>query len=220
MQCNIWACARTRNEEFEQYLSELSEQNNIWIKPIYFELTDPEAIKTGIKQIMSEKINIDVLVNNAGINMYSLFQMTRLQDAKKLFEIDYFAPFQIMQLILKRMTKQQFGCIINISSIAALDAHAGDAVYGSAKSALLTLSKAVATEVGHMGIRVNVIAPGPVETDMIKTNMEKIGDQIVSNSIMDRLAQSSEIADVVYYLSSDEASFVNGQVIRVDGGIK
>lgn len=220
MKCNIWACARQKNDDFEQYLNELSEQNGVWIKPIYFELADSEAVKTGIMQILSEKINIDVLVNNAGVNMYNLFQMTRIQDAKKLFEIDYFAPFQIMQLILKRMTKQRFGCIINISSIAALDAHAGDAVYGSAKSALLTLSKAVAAEVGTMGIRVNVVAPGPVETDMIKMNMDKIGDKVVSNSILGRLAKSSEIADVVYYLSSDEASFVNGQVIRVDGGIK
>ena len=84
----------------------------------------------------------------------------------------------------------------------------------------MTLSKAIATEVGHLGIRVNVVAPGPVETEMIKNNISKIGNQIVSNSIMGRLATTEEIANVVYYLSSDEASFINGQVIRVDGGIK
>lgn len=173
-----------------------------------------------MKQIIAEKKDIDILVNNAGVNMYNLFQMTKIADAKRLFEIDYFAPFQIMQFVLKRMTKQKSGCIINLSSIAALDAHSGDAVYGSAKAALLTLSKAIATEVGHLGIRVNVVAPGPVETEMIKNNISKIGNQIVSNSIMGRLATTEEIANVVYYLSSDEASFINGQVIRVDGGIK
>ena len=219
-QCNIWACMREKNTSFEKYLCELSGQYDIWIKPIYFDLTDQEAIKEGIKQIISEKLNIDVLVNNAGINIYSLFQMTKIEDAKKLFEIDYFAPFLIMQLVLKRMTKQKSGDIINLSSIAALDSHAGDAVYGSAKAALLTLSKAIATEVGTYGIRVNVVAPGPVETEMIQTNINKIGEQVVSNSIMKRLAKPEEVADVVYYLTSEEASFVNGQVIRVDGGIK
>lgn len=218
--CNIWACAREKNDEFEDYLANLSKKYNIWIKPVYFELTDQEAIKTEIKKIISEKLNVDVLINNAGINMYSLFQMTRISDARELFEIDYFAPFQIMQLVLKKMTKQKSGNIINISSIAALDAHSGDAVYGSAKSALLTLSRALAAEVGTFGIRVNVVAPGPVETDMIKENISKIGEQVTSNSIMGRLAKTEEIADVVYYLSSDEASFINGQVVRIDGGIK
>ncbi len=218
--CNIWACARTRNNDFERYIQKLAEQNNIWIKPIYFDLIDQDAIKEAMKQIIAEKKDIDILVNNAGVNMYNLFQMTKIADAKRLFEIDYFAPFQIMQFVLKRMTKQKSGCIINLSSIAALDAHSGDAVYGSAKAALLTLSKAIATEVGHLGIRVNVVAPGPVETEMIKNNISKIGNQMVSNSIMGRLATTEEIANVVYYLSSDEASFINGQVIRVDGGIK
>mgnify|MGYP004605912979 CR=1 FL=1 len=219
-QCNIWACARKKDENFENYLEELSYKNNIWIKPIYFELSDPESIELGIKQIIDDKCNIDVLVNNAGINIYNIFQMTRIEDAKKVFQIDYFAPFQIMQIVLKRMTKQKSGAIINISSVAALDTHAGDSVYGSAKSALITLSRAVATEVGRYGIKVNVVAPGPVETEMIRKNMDKVGSTIFSNSIMERLAKPEEIADVIYYLSSEEAAFINGQVIKVDGGKK
>lgn len=218
--CNIWACARKKDENFENYLEELSYKNNIWIKPIYFELSDPESIELGIKKIIDDKCNIDVLVNNAGINIYNIFQMTRIEDAKKVFQIDYFAPFQIMQIVLKRMTKQKSGAIINISSVAALDTHAGDSVYGSAKSALITLSRAVATEVGRYGIKVNVVAPGPVETEMIRKNMDKVGSTIFSNSIMERLAKPEEIADVIYYLSSEEAAFINGQVIKVDGGKK
>lgn len=218
--CNIWACARSENSEFENKIKELEQRYNIWIKPVYFDLKNTDEVKRTMKNILAEKLPIDILINNAGINSYSLFQMTNIEEAREIFEINYFAPYIIMQFVLKKMMKQKSGNIINVSSIAALDAHAGDSVYGASKAALLTMSKVIACEVGRYNIRVNVVAPGPTDTDMIKKNKDKVGDSILQNSIMGRMAKKEEIADVIFYLSSEESSFINGQVIRVDGGIK
>lgn len=218
--CNIWACTRKKNLEFEFKIKELEERYNVWIKPIYFDLNNSDEIEKAMKSILEEKLPIDVLINNAGINSYSLFQMTNIVDARNLFEVDFFAPYLIMQFVLKKMIRQKSGSIINVASIAALDAHSGDSVYGAAKAALLTMSKSIACEVGKYNIRVNVVAPGPTDSDMIKINREKIGESLVQNSIMGRLGKKEEIANVIYFLSSDESSFINGQVIRVDGGIK
>lgn len=219
--CNVWACIRKENQEFEQKAKEMESKFGVWIKIICFDLMNEEEIKSGMQEIVKEKEPIDILINNAGINSFSLFQMTRLCDAKDIFQVDYFAPYQIMQFVLRKMTKQKQGCIINMASIAALDSHAGDSIYGAAKAALITTSKGIAAEVGGLGdIRINSVAPGPTETDMIKINLEKIGGKIVSNSAKERLATTKEIADVVFFLTTDEARFINGEVIRVDGGKK
>lgn len=218
--CNIWACARRESLEFEEKLDKLAQEYHVWIKPVYFELTSEEEIKQAMKDIIKERKNIDVLVNNAGVNYYGLFQMASVKKAKEIFDVNYFAPMIIMQYVLKVMTKQRSGCIINMSSIACLDTHAGDSIYGSAKSALTTLTKILASEVGTSGIRVNAIAPGPTDTDMIKEHITKLDENVVSNSVMGRLAAPDEIADVAIFLASEQASFINGQVIRVDGGAK
>lgn len=115
------------------------------------------------------------------------------------------------------MTRQRSGSIINISSVAGQDANPTNCTYGSSKSAINSFSKILASEIGRLGIRVNVVAPGPTDTDMIERVKAKVGDSMLDRCAMERLAKPDEIAETVVFLASDKASFINGQIVRADG---
>lgn len=218
--CNIWACARTCNKAFEEKMQQIADQNGVQIWPVYFELSDFEQIKAAFKEIYKTKLSIDILVNAAGIVNTELFQMTSIQEMRKVFDVNFFGPIQLTQLVLKAMTRQKSGSIINISSVAGQDANPTNCTYGSSKSAINSFSRILASEIGRLGIRVNVVAPGPTDTDMIERVKAKVGDSMLDRCAMERLAKPDEIAETVVFLASDKASFINGQIIRVDGGAK
>lgn len=215
---NIWAHARKQNFQFEEDLEKLAKENNIWIKPVYFDLSDENAIKEGFKQIYKEKLPIDVLVNNAGIVYVDLFQMTPMSKIKELFEVNVFAIMILTQLVLKVMTRQQSGSIINCASIAGLDAVPVHSIYSATKGAIISFTKSLSAELAQSGLRVNAVAPGVVDTDMISSIKEKVTGDLFGGRAMKRLARGEEIANVVEFLASDKASYITGQVIRVDGG--
>jgi len=216
---NVWACARIHNPEFEAKMDELSKRFGVWIKPVYFDLTDEDAIKDGIKSIFSEKKHVHTLINNAGIHYEKLFQMYSMKEIKEVFQVNVFALMQISQLVLRIMGRQKFGNIINITSIAGLTPYSGNVCYGSSKAAVIRFTEALAIEAAISGnIRVNAIAPSRTDTDMIKHIPAKSLEKGISNCVMKRLAEPEEISNVAYFLSSDMSSFINGQVIRVDGG--
>jgi len=216
--CNIWACARKENPEFEAHITELAEKYGVWIKPVYFDLSSEEALKAGFKQIYREKLPVDILVNNAAMGYSAMFSLTPMQKVRKLYEVNVFSVLALTQLVLKRMVQQKSGSIVNLASVAGLEAHHGDASYGSSKAAIISFSQVLAAEMAEFGIRVNAVAPGPTDTEMIVQFAETAKGRIVDNVAMGRMARPEEIAKVVRFLASDEASFVNGQVLKVDGG--
>lgn len=215
---NIWACDRIQDDAFESDLREIAEKNQIWIKPIYFDLSNEEAIKNGIQQIIKDKVQIDTLVNNAGIAFGALFTMTPLHKLKDVFQINYFAQVQIMQLVLRVMMRQKNGCIVNMASIGGIETAPGYLAYGSSKAALIYATKSVSHEVGQYGIRVNAIAPGLVKTDMGAYKSQEEIDKILDRSSLHRKADPSEIASCALFLASDQSSFITGQVLIADGG--
>lgn len=215
---NIWACARKTNPEFEFWLKETAEKHDVWIRPVYFELTDAEAINACIQSIIDEGQPIDVLVNNAGISTVGLLSMSKVDDIQQLFAINYFAMLRIIQKISKKMTRQRKGCIINMGSIAGIEPQPGKIAYGSSKAAVMMMTKCLAKELGPMGIRVNAIAPGPIETEMIHQYKDEMLEKLAAESALRRLGKKEEIAQVAVFLASEQASYINGEIIKVDGG--
>ena len=215
---NIWTCARKVNPEFEAWLNETATANGVWIKPVYFELTDAEAINAGIKSIIDEGQSIDVLVNNAGISTVGLLSMSKVEEIEKLFSVNYFAMLRIIQMVSKRMSRQKHGVIINMGSIAGIEPQPGKIAYGSSKAAVMMMTKCLAKELGPMGIRVNAIAPGPINTEMIHQYNDDMLTRLAAESALRRLGKKEEIAQVALFLASDQASYINGEIIKVDGG--
>lgn len=217
---NIYAHARQQTPEFEQDLQEVAARFQVEIWPLCFDLTDTDAIKAAVKRLMSEKRPIHALVNNAGVTFNALFQMTTVQALRDQFEVNFFALFNFTQPVSKLMTRQRFGSIINIASTAAQDGNAGKAAYGASKAAVVALTHCIATELGEQGIRANCIAPGITDTDMLATMPVHIVEETRNQTDLRRLGLPAEIAAAAVWLASDLSSYVTGQTIRVDGGLR
>lgn len=211
-------CVRNERQDFLEFVSQLQKNNNIDIDVVYFDHTKEDEIKKCLFPMLREK-RIDVLVNNAGIEHGGLFQMTKLETIRNVFEVNLFSAMFIAQQTVRSMMKRKSGCIINIASIAGLDLKEGNCAYGVSKAALIAFTKTLSKEVAASGIRVNAVAPGLTDTRMAEAMNPKAKEEMVQASSMKRLAKPEEIADVVLYLASPEASFINGQVIRIDGGM-
>lgn len=215
---NIWACARRQNTEFEEYISELASANGVWIKPVYFELGDEDAMHQGIKAIFADRQPIDGLINNAGISTVGLLNQTDVDNIRKLFEVNYFSVLSLIQLVSKKMIIKRKGVIINMASLAGIEPQPGKVAYGSSKAAVIMMTRCLAKELGPLGIRVNAIAPGPVETEMIHQYDDDMLKRLESESPLRRLAHPEEIAQTALFLASEQSSYINGEIIKVDGG--
>ena len=217
---NIWACTRRRDDSFSEYLLALSNKTGVEIKPVYFDFSEKEQIKAGVKTILSEKKAIDVIVNNAGVIFTSLFQMTSIDKMKEIFDINYFSQIYFSQLLVRSMVKQGSGSIVNISSSASIEGNEGRIAYSSSKAAINVSTKVMAKELASNNIKVNGIAPGLTETEMMRTSTPEDALNNTLNRIsMKRVGNPEEIANVVLFLSSDLSSYMTGQILRVDGGM-
>lgn len=214
----IIAQMRTEKKEFITYANSIKEKYNVSIILCYFDLSDENSIKEGMQIFLKRKTKIDILINNAGIAHGGLIQMTSISTVKSVFDVNFFAPLQIIQVVSRLMSRQRKGSIINISSIAGIDLEAGNCAYGASKAALIALTKTASKELAMYGIRVNAIAPGATDTDMVRKMDSKAEQKMITDSAFGRLAQPEEIAEVAVFLASEDSSFINGQIIRVDGG--
>ena len=216
----IFACVRNVSEEFKTFTNEMEKKFNNKIIPIQFDLNDEDQVKKAASNILSSNSPIDILVNNAATIYTALFQMTSIKKLKETFETDFFSQTLFTQYILKSMIKKKSGSILYISSSSALDGNEGRSAYSSAKAAIIAQAKALSREVGMYNIRVNTIAPGLTDTDMMKENTPKeIANEVTSKTSLRRIANPQEIANAALFLSSDLSSYITGQVIRVDGGM-
>ena len=217
---SVFACCRKSDPKFLEDCRILSERFEVEIFPIFFDLSNTEEIKNAADEIINKTDSIDVLVNNSGIIQTSLFQMTKIEDYKKIFEVNFFSYVNFMQKISKIMIKKKTGSIINISSSSAHEGNLGRSAYASSKSSLETLSKVASRELGRYNVRINSIAPGLTDTKMMRDSTpEKYLNEALSRISLNRIASPIEIANVVLFLASDLSSYITGQTIRVDGGM-
>ncbi len=217
---NIWACVRRESGTFSKYINNLEQKHSVSINPVYFDFTEEEQIKTGVNTIKETKEPVDILVNNAGAIFTALFQMTSMKKLKEMFEINYFSQMLLTQYISRIMMRQKSGSIINISSSAALEGNEGRTGYASAKAAMITSTKVLAKELAPYNIRVNAVAPGLTQTEMMTSSTPEDALKETLNRIcMKRVGQPEEIANSVLFLASDLSSYMTSQVLRVDGGM-
>ncbi|MEN6431834.1 MAG: 3-oxoacyl-ACP reductase FabG [Smithella sp.] len=181
-----------------------------------FDVADNTQTKDAVKTIIEHHKNIQVLINNAGITADGLFMLLGEDEWDSVINTSLKGFYNMTKPVLREMVRKKRGSIVSVSSLSALMPNRGQANYAAAKAGIIAASRALATEVARFGIRVNLVAPGLIETDMIK---EAPVEQIKQIIPMARLGKPEEVANVIRFLCSDDASYITGQVIGINGGI-
>lgn len=214
----VWANTRTRSDAFESRLREINNQTGIDVRPLYFDVSDPMAAKKAVMEVYKADGKIDILVNNAGMSMEALFLMTSQEKMKELFDVNFFGPFYISQIVARLMMKAHSGSIVNIASVTGTQNYVGGAAYGSSKAALLYASKTMAKELGPYGIRVNCVLPGFINTRMWQERTDGLKEQIAAETPLRRQGTPQEVAKAVVFLAGDDAGFITGGSLEISGG--
>lgn len=196
---------------------ELTEQYSVQIIPLYFDVADFRADKEAILRIKKEQKKLDILVNNAGVMKDALIGTVTRELMDWIYGVNVFGSMELLQLASKLMMKQKGGSIINLSSLVGITGNPGQIVYSSTKGAIIAMTKTAAKELAPHGIRVNAIAPGMIDTDMMRSVGEKYLSLHLSHIPFGRLGYADEIANTAVFLGSDMASYVSGQIVAVDG---
>lgn len=188
------------------------------LHPFYFDITDSAAVRQNVMAIKKEFGHIDVLVNNAGVEYNELIGMISRENMEKMFNVNVYGTIEMVQAVSRIMARNENGgSIINISSMVGLRGNPGQLVYSATKGAVIALTKSAAKELAPKKIRVNSIAPGLTQTEMMEqADIEKLQSRI-NNICMGRIAQPSDIAGGCLLLASDYAGYISGQILPVDG---
>ncbi len=186
---------------------------------VSLDVTETGAAERLIASTIERHGRIDILVNNAGIARDQLMLRMKREDWDAVLATNLTAAFTLTQAALKPMIRQRRGRIISISSVVGQSGNAGQANYAASKAGLIGFTKAVALEVASRGITANVVAPGLIETDMTRAMTEQARDEWASRIPLRRLGTSGDIAAAVCFLASDEASYITGHVLAVNGGM-
>ncbi len=188
------------------------------VRPQYFNVADDKAVREAVMQIKKECGRIDALVNNAGVEFNELIGMINRINMEKMFSVNVYGTINMLQMVSRVMGRQaDGGSIVNIVSLTALRGNRGQLVYSATKGAVVSVTKSAAKELAVKKIRVNAIAPGLTNTDMMKqANPEKLQSRI-DNICMGRLAEPDDIAKACLFMVSDLSTYISGQVLAVDG---
>ena len=213
----VYATA-TREGSIDSWAEEFNNTVKGEVRSLYFDVSDEKAVRTAVMQVKKDCGQIDGLVNNAGVEFNELIGMISRQHMEQMFSVNVYGTVNMLETVSRIMRRQESGgSIVNITSLAALKGNRGQLVYSATKGAVISLTKSAAKELSELNIRVNAIAPGLTNTDMMKqTDPEKLQRRI-DNICMGRLAEPEDIANACMFLISDLSSYISGQVLAVDG---
>jgi 3-oxoacyl-[acyl-carrier protein] reductase len=183
------------------------------------DVTDPAAAEALVGQALESLGKVDILVNNAGITRDDLIMRMGVDTWREVLETNLFGAFYVIKAVMRPMLRARYGRIINMTSVAGIAGNAGQANYSSAKAGLIGLTKATAREVASRGITANAVAPGFVLTELTESLPENIKAGILAATPLGRFATPEEIANAVAFLASDDAAYITGHVLTVDGGL-
>jgi 3-oxoacyl-[acyl-carrier protein] reductase len=194
--------------------------NNRQIIPVCIDVTDSDKRNELFKRVWKEQKRLDILVNNAGVALSALIEMHREIDIDRCMDVDATAVIKYIQSSVKLMKKTGGGSIVNISSIAGTNGNRGQIAYSAAKAAVIGITKSAAKELASCQIRVNAIAPGIIETPMLRSALteEVINDYRDNQVGMHRIGTAQDITNAVMFFLSDKSAYVTGQILGVDGG--
>ena len=183
-----------------------------------FDVANAEEVKESLGKIVEEHKRIDVLVNNAGVTADGLFLMMGEEEWHKVIDTILNGFYNVTKPVLREMVRKKRGAIVSVSSISSMIPNRGQANYAAAKAGINAATRSISKEVGRFGIRINVVAPGPIETDMLST-MPLDANTIKAMIPMARVGKPEEVARVIRFLCSEDASYITGQVISINGGM-
>ncbi len=194
-------------------------QNGGRAEAVQCNVADFKACGDMIEMIIKKSGRLDILVNNAGITKDGLLMKMSEEDYDSVLDVNLKGTFHTIRHASRYLLKQRSGRIINITSVSGILGNAGQANYSASKAGIIGLTKSAARELASRGILVNAIAPGYVQTEMTEHLPDKVKEQMLAQIPLGRAAKPEEIADVVLFLSSDQSSYLTGQVISADGGM-
>ena len=206
---------RSNKEAAEETLESIQQAGGMG-ETICFDVADQEATEQNLKTLLTRHDAIDILVNNAGETADSLFALMSFEEWTKVLNTSLQGFYNVTKPVLMKMVNRKRGCIVTISSVSARLGQRGQTNYSAAKAGLEGACRSLASEVARLGIRVNVVAPGLIETEMLQAVPKDMIKQIIP---MGRVGLPEEVAKVVRFLCSEDASYITGQVISVNGGM-
>ncbi len=184
-----------------------------------FDISDHSQIESFIESSSSELGGLDILVNNAGVNMDNLSLRMKDEEWKKVIDINLTSTFLLSKYSIKKMLKNKFGRIVNITSIVGHTGNIGQTNYSASKAGIIGMSKSLAIEYSKKNITINCVSPGFIETSMTRNIAEKARSLLISRIPMGKLGTGEDVSNCVAFLSSDLASYITGETIHVNGGM-
>lgn len=199
--------------------SDLSQNGKVEVLCIKCDVTDFNSCQEMVKEAVDKFGKIDVLINNAGITKDNLLMRMKEEDFDKVINVNLKGTFNMTKNVISYMMKKRSGRIVNISSVVGISGNSGQANYAASKAGIIGFTKSVAKELASRNILANAVAPGFIETDMTDVLSESVKESIYSQIPLKKMGKPEEVANAVYFLGSDENTYITGQVLNVDGGM-